>query len=152
MRPVLHIAFVWLVCATASGIARADLIEPDERAEAAAAVPSRAPAPPFEAYGNQSGHATAVDVVQDPLAPNWRIEQAARPDSTFEFALRMKRFRAGGDGEGRQVFHRRAADLVRDHGYSGYEVLRYEESLESAMLGSQRTIRGAIRRTGTLPG
>lgn len=112
----------------------------------------RAPATPFEAYGNQSGYATVVDVVQDPLAPNWRIEQAARPDSTFEFALRMKRFHAGGDGEGRQVFLRRAADLARDLGFSGYEVLRYEESLESAMLGSQRTIRGAIRLTGKAPG
>lgn len=117
-----------------------------EAGEAAVSAPS------FEAYGNQSGYATVVDVVQDPLAPNWRIEQVAKPDGTFEFALRMKRFRAGGDGEGRQVFHRRAADIARDHGYSGYEVLRYEESLESAMLGSQRTIRGAIRLTGKSPG
>ena len=133
-------------CAARAGLAQAEATGP------AAAAPAQATAPSFEAYGNQSGYATVVDVVQDPLAPNWRIEQAAKPGDTFELALRMKRFRAGGDGEGRQVFHRRAADIARDRGYSGYEVLRYEESLESAMLGSQRTIRGAIRLTGKTPG
>lgn len=104
--------------------------------------------PVFDGYANQTGSQTVIDVVVDPLAPNWRIEQAAVADDTFEFALRMKRFRAGGDGEGRQVFHRRAAELARSRGYAGYEVLRYEESLESAMLGSQRTVRGAVRLTG----
>jgi len=136
----VRIAVLAIACVAGTGMAQA------EAGEAAVSAPS------FEAYGNQGGYANVVDVVQDPLAPNWRIEQATRPDSTFELALRMKRFRAGGDGEGRQVFHRHAADLARDHGYSGYEVLRYEESLESAMLGSQRTIRGAIRLTGKTPG
>lgn len=147
IRParIAILAMLACSCAAWAGFAQA---EPSE----AAAAPSYAAAPSFEAYGNQSGYATVVDVVQDPLAPNWRIEQAAKPGDAYELALRMKRFRAGGDGEGRQVFHRRAADLARDHGYSGYEVLRYEESLESAMLGSQRTIRGAIRLTGKSPG
>ncbi|MGB7989604.1 MAG: hypothetical protein WCF44_09410 [Candidatus Methylophosphatis roskildensis] len=95
-----------------------------------------------------AGVALAVYLVLDPLAPNWQIEQTHLPDDTYLLALRMRRFHTGGDGEARQVFHRRARELARSNGYSGYEVTRFEEALESAMLGSQRTVDAVIRLTG----
>ena len=95
-----------------------------------------------------AGVATAVYLVLDPLAPNWRIEQTQLPDDSYLLSLRMKRFHTGGDGEARQVFHRRARELARSNGYSDYEVTRFDESLDSAMLGSQRTVEASIRLTG----
>lgn len=84
----------------------------------------------------------------DPLAPNWQIEETILSDDTYLFSLRMKRFHTGGDGEARQVFNRRARELARSSGYSGYEVTRFEEAIDSAMLGTQRTVDAAIRLTG----
>lgn len=95
-----------------------------------------------------AGVALAVWLVLDPLAPNWQIEQTHLPDDTYLIALRMRRFHTGGDGEARQVLHRRARELARSNGYSGYEVVRFEEALDSAMLGSQRTVEASIRLTG----
>ena len=93
----------------------------------------------LEKLSTYAGVAVAVYLVLDPLAPNWHIEQTKLPDDTYLFVLRMKRFHTGGDGEARQVFHRRARELARSNGYGGYEVMRFEESLDSAMLGTQRT-------------
>lgn len=97
-----------------------------------------------------AGIAVAVFLVLDPLAPNWHMEQTHLPDDTYLFALRMKRFHSGGDGEARQVLHRRARELARSNGYSGYEVTRFEEALDSAMLGTQRTVEASIRLTGKI--
>lgn len=97
-----------------------------------------------------AGIAVAVYLVLDPLAPNWQIEQTSLSDDTYLFSLRMKRFHTGGDGEARLVFHRRARELARSNGYSGYEVTRFDEALDSAMLGTQRTVDAAIRLTGKI--
>ncbi|MBK8336499.1 MAG: hypothetical protein IPL03_07855 [Sterolibacteriaceae bacterium] len=97
-----------------------------------------------------AGIAVAVYLVLDPLAPNWQIEQTSLADDTYLFSLRMKRFHTGGDGEARQVFNRRARELARSSGYSGYEVTRFEEAIDSAMLGTQRTVDAAIRLTGKI--
>lgn len=97
-----------------------------------------------------AGVATAVYLVLDPLAPNWRIEQTDLPDQTYQLELRMKRFHSGGDGEARLVLQRRARELARSNGYSGYEVQRFEEALDSAMLGTQRTVDATIRLTGKI--
>lgn len=95
-----------------------------------------------------AGVAAAAYLVLDPLAPNWQIEQTNLPDDTYVFALRMKRFHTGGDGEARQVLHRRARELARSQAYAGYEVVRFEEALDSAMLGTQRKVEAEIRLTG----
>ncbi len=46
-------------------------------------------------------------------------------------ALRMKSLFTGGDGEARQVFLRNARQLVEAGGFAGYEIVRYEEGIES---------------------
>lgn len=93
-------------------------------------------------------YAGAAYLILDPLAPNWEIEEAPLPNNHIHLDLKMKRYYSGGAGEARVVFHRRAKDLVRYGGFEGYEVLEYNESLESSVLGSQRASQGVIRLTG----
>lgn len=93
-------------------------------------------------------YAGVAYLVLDPWAPNWNIEQASFPDDHFHLSLQMKRYYIGGAGEARSVFHRRAKELARAGGFDGYEVVEYQESLESSVLGSQRSATGVIRLTG----
>lgn len=92
-------------------------------------------------------YAGTAYLILDPLAPNWSIEQAQFPSDQYHLSLHMKRYYAGGAGEARVVFHRRAKDLMRERGYDGYQVMEYNEGLESSVLGSQRTAEGVIRLT-----
>jgi hypothetical protein len=84
-------------------------------------------------------------LVLDPLAPNWSIEEARLDPNLVHFDMTMKRYYAGGAGEARQVFNRRAKALVRAGDFAAYEVLEYAESLDSSVLGSQRKVEGVIR-------
>ncbi|MDP2751255.1 MAG: hypothetical protein Q8O31_01410 [Rhodocyclaceae bacterium] len=84
-------------------------------------------------------------LVLDPLAPNWEIEEAPLPEHHIHFSLKMKRYYAGGQGEARPTFHRRAKELMQYNGFDGYEVVEYSESLDSSVLGSQRTATGVVR-------
>ena len=85
--------------------------------------------------------------ILDPLAPNWDIEEARLPENHVHFQLSMKRYYTGGAGEARAVFNRRAKALMREGGYSGYEIVEYSEALDSSVLGSKRTAEGVIRLT-----
>jgi hypothetical protein len=87
---------------------------------------------------------TAYQIL-DPLAPNWEIQEARFPDNHVHMSLAMKRYYAGGAGEARVHFHRRAKELMRAGGYAGYEVVEYGEGMESSMLGAKRTATGVVR-------
>jgi hypothetical protein len=89
--------------------------------------------------------AATAYLILDPLAPNWQIEQAAFPGYHVHMSLQMKRYYAGGAGEARQVFHRRAKQLVREYGFEAYQVIEYSEGLDSSVLGSKRVAEGVIR-------
>lgn len=91
----------------------------------------------------------AAYLIIDPFAPNWEIQEARFPENHYHFSMTMKRFYAGGAGEARLVFHRRAKELMRAGGYKGYEVVEYAEGMESSMFGGQRTATGVIRLTKT---
>src|SRR5690606_39734814 len=86
-----------------------------------------------------------VFIVVDPLAPNWRIEQYDLGGLRYAFALRKKRFAAGGDGEAAQVFRRRVAELAREQGYDGYEVLEFTSGIESDAVIAQRVAKGVVQ-------
>lgn len=86
-------------------------------------------------------------LVLDPLAPNWHIEETPLAGNHIHFSLKMKRYYAGGAGEARAVFHRRAKELAQYNGFDGYQVVEYDESLESSVLGSQRTASGVVLLT-----
>lgn len=103
---------------------------------------------PLEKIVFWGAYAGAAYLILDPLAPNWEIEQAPLPENHIHLSLRMKRVQVGGGGEARQVFQRRARELVQYGGFDGFEVREYEEGLESSILGSQRVARGVIRLLG----
>lgn len=87
----------------------------------------------------------AAWLILDPLSPNWRIEEARLPENHYHLSLSMKRYYAGGAGEARVIFHRRAKELMRAGGFGAYEVVEYSEGIESSALGSQRTATGVLR-------
>jgi hypothetical protein len=103
---------------------------------------------PLEKIVYWGTYAGAAYRVLDPYAPNWDIEEANLPKNQVHLALKMKRYYSGGAGEARAVFHHRAKELVKYGGFEGYEVLEYNESLESSILGSQRMVQGVIRLAG----
>ncbi len=82
--------------------------------------------------------------VIDPLAPNWDISEARLADDQILLTMKMKRFYTGGAGEARQTFQRRIETLVRERGYAGYEILSYNESLESGFV-PQRKGEGVVQ-------
>ena len=86
-------------------------------------------------------------LILDPLAPNWSIQEAQMPNSHYHLALHMKRYYVGGAGEARVVFHRRAKELAQAEGFEGYQVLEYNEGMESSVLGTQRVAKGVILLT-----
>ena len=90
-------------------------------------------------------YAGVAYMILDPLAPNWDIEEARLDPQLVHFDLKMKRYYAGGAGEARQVFNRRAKALVRAGDFASYQIVEYNESLDSSMLGSQRRAEGVIR-------
>ncbi len=102
---------------------------------------------PLEKLVYWGAYGAAAYLILDPLNPNWEIEMAPFPEQHYHFALKMKRFYAGGAGEARQVFHQKAREQMRRNGYEGYRVLEYSEGLDSSVLGSQRVARGVIQLT-----
>ena len=98
----------------------------------------------LESLAGYAGASAAAWVVHDPLAPNWHIEEAQLAPDRYLLSLAMKRIAAGGEGEARVVFHRRATRLAAAAGYEGYEVLSYSEGIDS-LLPARRVGEGVIR-------
>ena len=88
-----------------------------------------------------------IYLIVDPLAPNWKIQEAQLAEDKFQIALEKKRFSVGGDGEAIQVFHRRAKQIVLGRGYTDYQILEYTEGIESKTLGARRVSYGIIQIT-----
>ncbi|HEX5125989.1 MAG TPA: hypothetical protein VFW00_04545 [Rhodocyclaceae bacterium] len=91
-----------------------------------------------------AGVAYLVYQVVDPLAPNWDIHETRLANNRVLYNMNMQRVHGGGDGEARQVLARRAAALAREEGFAGYEIHRYEESLDSRILFPHRTVEAEI--------
>jgi len=106
---------------------------------------------PLENLVIWGAYAGAAYLILDPLAPNWEIEEAPLPDNYIHFSLKMKRFYAGGAGEARVVFNRRAKELMQYGGFDAYQVMEYSEGLESSVLGSRRVSEGVVRLTRKTP-
>lgn len=81
----------------------------------------------------------AVYMVTDPTAPNWEIVETRLPDNRVLYKLSMQYLHLGGDGEARYVLARRAETLAREQGLAGYQILRYEEAVDSRIFLPQRT-------------
>lgn len=87
----------------------------------------------------------AVYCFVDPLAPSWTGELRRLSNDTYHIALRMTRFKTGGDGESVRVFHRNAQRIARESGMDGYTILSLTEGIESGILGAVRYAEGVIR-------
>ena len=95
--------------------------------------------------------AVAIYAVFDPLAPNWTINEARMGEDRYRLNLRMKVLHSGGDGEARQVFARRAAQLSGQPGFGAYEIVFWQEGLESTRPFAQRVAEGEIRLVRLAP-
>jgi len=91
-------------------------------------------------------------LILDPFSPNWEIEEARFPGNHVHLSLTMKRYYAGGAGEARVVFNRRAKELMRAGGYGSFEIVEYSEGMESSFIGSQRTAEGVVHFVKTPSG
>jgi hypothetical protein len=95
----------------------------------------------------------ALYIITDPLAPNWKIEQTEPVPGKFHLALKKKGItnEAGGDGEARVVFMRRAEALARERGAvvagpdSGYTILEFNEGVEAAFPFARRVAYGVVQ-------
>lgn len=76
---------------------------------------------------------------------NWSVSEEAVATDEVRLTLRMLRVHLGGDGEARQRFAQRAAELARMAGYRSYLVLEYVEGIESRLPIAQRYATGVIR-------
>jgi hypothetical protein len=90
----------------------------------------------------------------DPLAPTWTIEVSRSGEDRLRMDLRMKALVTGGEGEARQVFLRNAREVMVAGGFASFDVIRYEEGIESTRPFARRFASGEIRlvRSMTFPG
>lgn len=91
--------------------------------------------------------------IYDPFAPTWTIRATRLDETRVRFELRMKSLISGGGGEARQVFERNARQLAEADGFVGFDVLRYEEGIESTRPFARRVASAEIRlvRSRALP-
>jgi hypothetical protein len=93
----------------------------------------------------------AVFIIVDPLAPNWKIEQSEPVPGVVYLALKKKGItnEAGGDGEAREVFMRRAALLAHERAPAGmqgdYTILEFTEGVESNFPFARRVAHGVVQ-------
>ena len=83
--------------------------------------------------------------VVDPRAPNWNVKMDSVSSTDYRIELKMKNFIQGGQGEARMVFDHAAEKLARQERCPAYEVLAYEEGVDSEFLGGRRFAVGVIR-------
>lgn len=91
--------------------------------------------------------------IYDPLAPTWRIDVTDIGGDRLRMDLRMKALASGGEGEARRVFLRNAREVVERGGFAGFDVLRFEEGIDSTRPFARRYASGEIRvlRSGIFP-
>lgn len=87
----------------------------------------------------------AINVVYQPFAPNWQLEEAVLDERTYYVRMQAKRFRIGGDGEAMMIMKRRAQQLTYERGYTSYRILDFAEGVESSTPIAQRFSEGIIQ-------
>lgn len=83
--------------------------------------------------------------VVDPRAPNWNVNMDSVSPTDYKISLKMKNFTNGGEGEARMVFHHAAEELAQRERSPAYEILAYEEGINSEFLGGRRYAVGVVR-------
>lgn len=91
-----------------------------------------------------AGAVALVYQVVDPAAPAWDILEKRLPDRRVQYSLRMQLIHNGGEGEAREVLARRATELAREEGMTGYQVKSYTESIDSRLFLPRRTAEAEV--------
>ena len=91
------------------------------------------------------GGALVAYAIYDPLAPTWEIKATKLDEEHVRFDLRMKSLITGGDGEARQIFARNARQMVEGRGFAGFDVVRFEEGIDSTRPFAHRVASGEVR-------
>lgn len=83
--------------------------------------------------------------IPDLMIPGWEVKVVQVDEQRFRLHLRMRPLITGGDGEARTAFLRSAREIVDAGGYAGYDVVRYEENIDSGLFFARRGASGEIR-------
>lgn len=83
--------------------------------------------------------------IYDPLAPTWEVSVIRLDEQRARLDLRMKTLITGGEGEARQIFARNARQLAEAQGFAGFDVMRYEEGVDSTRPFARRVASGEVR-------
>ncbi|HET6719071.1 MAG TPA: hypothetical protein VFH22_05470, partial [Rhodocyclaceae bacterium] len=86
----------------------------------------------LSSLANTAAAAIVLNYVYQPLDPNWDLADIPLSHDTHRFALRMKRFSTGGEGEAWQIARRYAEGLQVAKGASGYVVLEFTQGIDSS--------------------
>ncbi|MGB0126674.1 MAG: hypothetical protein WBP72_03470 [Rhodocyclaceae bacterium] len=78
----------------------------------------------------------------------WLVSETTLGPDRVRLSLGMLPIHRGGAGEARLTFMRRAEELARAAGYTGFEIVDYSEGIESGMVFGQRVAEGTVRFTG----
>jgi len=83
-----------------------------------------------------SGHVSPVSVIgawvlMDPYAPNWNIHAAQLDERHIRFSMTHRVLHTGGAGEAYRVLKRNAQRFALEQGFSEYDIVSYEEGIES---------------------
>jgi hypothetical protein len=89
--------------------------------------------------------------IYDPSAPNWEIQVVQLDEEHVRFDLKMRSLATGGEGEARQIFMRNARNYAHEGGFAGFDVLSYEEGIESSRPFAKRFATGEIRLAKSKP-
>lgn len=149
IRFVLALLVVAGGCASPSGQRHVDAGYPGEHVSTAAGVVGAGmmAADASLLRAPYVGGALVAYALYDPLAPTWHIEATRIAEDIWRLDLRMKRLVTGGEGEAGQIFRRNARRIAEGAGHQLYEVMRYEEGIESTRPFARRVASGDIRLT-----
>lgn len=100
---------------------------------------------------NTAAAAIVLNYVYQPLDPNWDLADIPLSHDTHRFALRMKRFSTGGEGEAWQIAKRYAEGLQVAKGASGYVILEFSSGIDSSTPFARRVAEGLVRFTEVPP-
>lgn len=81
----------------------------------------------------------------DPWAPNWDLDVTALDDNRLRFEMRLRALHTGGEGEARRIVKRNAGRLARERGFSGFELIEFEEGVESTRPFARRVASAEVR-------
>lgn len=86
-----------------------------------------------------------VYALYDPWAPNWELDVRRLDETRVRFEMRLRSLITGGEGEARKVLARNARRIAEDGGFGGYEVVWFEEGVESTRPFARRVASAEVR-------